>query len=366
MLVSRRAADPAGHDYVSRAHAAARLAELLGYDYAGDPREEAHVANRAAGQPCYFVPDDTLLAGEADRLGVRSRVDLFGGVVPHAFVATKAISHGTIAPGARVPAGWSHAVAPSIEDVVLYGFTAFDRADARAAARRVLRRGRARLKRVDGSGGTGQTVVADADEFDEALAAVGDDELALHGVVVEQNLEEVTTCSIGQIDLGERCIAYYGTQRSVLDRHGRRVYGGSDLVVVRGKADALRHVDMPETARTALDKADRYDAVMAREFPGLLVSRRNYDVACGRDADGRLHVGVLEQSWRFGGASAAEIGALRAFGRDAGLRQVLASTYEVHGEAEPPPEAVVSFHGVDAKAGPMTKYSTVEAHGHPA
>lgn len=366
MLVSRRGADPAGHDYASRAHAAARLADLLGCDYAGDHREDARAADVASGQACYFVPDDTLLAGEAGRLGVRSRVDLFGGVVPHAFVATKAISHGAVAPDARVPAGWSHALSTAIQDVVLYGFTAFDRAAARASARRVLRRGRARLKRVDGRGGAGQTVVADADGFEEALAAVSDDELALHGVVVEQNLEEVTTCSIGQVDLGERCIAYHGAQRSVLNHHGHSVYGGSDLVVVRGTADALRHVDVPEMALAALAKANRYDAAIAREFPGLLASRRNYDVACGRDADGRLHVGVLEQSWRFGGASAAEIGALRAFERDAGLSQVFASTHEVYGDVEPPPAAVVSFRGVDAQAGSMTKYSTVEAHGHPA
>ena len=47
-------------------------------------------------------------------------------------------------------------------------------------------------------------------------------------------------------------------------------------------------------------------------FAGMLASRSNYDVAEGRDATGRQCVGVLEQSWRLGGASGAEVAALEA------------------------------------------------------
>src|SRR5262249_29443246 len=46
--------------------------------------------------PCsagaYFVPDETLLASDARRLGITSAADLFGGVVPYPFVRTKAIT----------------------------------------------------------------------------------------------------------------------------------------------------------------------------------------------------------------------------------------------------------------------------------
>lgn len=362
LLLSRRPnADRDGHEYASRAHGSARLAELLGYAYAGEYREREPGAGHA-----YFVPDETLLAADAERLGVRSAHDLFGGVVPHAFVATKAISHGAVSPEARVPAGWSYALAPRIEDVVLYGFTAFDRSAARAAARLVLRRGRARLKRVIGIGGAGQSVASNADEFEQALQGVAEEELAAHGVVVEQHLEEVITYSIGQLHVGDRRIAYYGTQRTALDAHGRRVYGGSDLAIVRGDAQALQRAQMPEAARAALAMAQRYDAVVAREFPGLFASRRNYDVAWGRDADDGVHVGVLEQSWRFGGASAAEIAALHAFERDSRLQLALASTYETYADIEPPPAALVSFRGTDPRCGPITKFCTLEAHGHPA
>jgi hypothetical protein len=72
---------------------------------------------------------------------------------------------------------------------------------------------------------------------------------------------------------------------------------------------------------------------------------------------------VLEQSWRIGGASGAEIAALEAFRADPGLRVVRASTVEAYGAgAVPPPGATVYFCGVDDDAGPITKYATVERH----
>lgn len=361
LLSRRRRVTTTGHDYLSRAHAAARLADLLGYAYAGDYRD----ARLAAGH-AYFVPDDTLHADDAAQVGVCCDRDLFGGVAPHAFVATKALTHGTVSPDAPAPAGWSPAVSAQFEDAVLYGFTAFAREDARVAAQRVLQRGRARLKRATGTGGAGQTVVADADEFDAALAAVGDAELLACGVVVEQNLEEAVTYSIGHLHVGGRRIAYYGTQHTVRNHHGRDVYGGSELTVMRDGAGPLERADMPEAVRTALAKARRYEAAVVRAFPRFFASRHNYDVACGRDADDGVHIGVLEQSWRFGGASPAEISALHAFERDPRLHLVRASTHEVYEDVEPPPGAIVSFRGTDPDVGPMTKYSLVETHGHPA
>src|SRR5437588_12931531 len=44
----------------------------------------------------YYVPDDTLTAAEASRLGICGPEDLFGGVVPAPFVKTKAITHGLV------------------------------------------------------------------------------------------------------------------------------------------------------------------------------------------------------------------------------------------------------------------------------
>ncbi|HEY1139262.1 MAG TPA: DUF3182 family protein, partial [Lysobacter sp.] len=103
------------------------------------------------------------------------------------------------------------------------------------------------------------------------------------------------------------------------------------------------------------------DAEVSRAYPQLFASRRNYDVALGVDPSGMPRTGVLEQSWRVGGATPAEILALEAMHRDPQLRRVNASTHEVHELIDPPPGAQVYFRGDDPKAGPMTKYAMLDA-----
>ncbi len=111
-------------------------------------------------------------------------------------------------------------------------------------------------------------------------------------------------------------------------------------------------------------QARAYDAAVAECFPEMFASRRNYDVVQGLDAAGRRRSGVLEQSWRIGGASGAEIAALEAFRADPALRAVRAATVEVYGEGSaPPPHATVYFRGTDERVGFITKYTLVEPHG---
>ena len=72
---------------------------------------------------------------------------------------------------------------------------------------------------------------------------------------------------------------------------------------------------------------------------------------------------MLEQSWRIGGASAAEVAALEVFRTDPEVRAVRAATVEVYGEATIPPHAIVQFSGHDEHTGPITKYTLVEPYG---
>jgi hypothetical protein len=99
------------------------------------------------------------------------------------------------------------------------------------------------------------------------------------------------------------------------------------------------------------------------DYAGFFASRRNYDVAWGIDAQGMRRCGVLEQSWRVGGATGAEIGALRMFRANPRVHAVLASTRELYGDGVQIPEgARIVYRGVDAKAGAITKYYTVDPH----
>jgi hypothetical protein len=345
-----------GHEAVTRAAIAREIAALKSFAYAG---EFDHAFDYPGA--VYHVPRDTLLTAEAIALGIRSRDDLFGGVAPYAFVPTKSIGHPLVSPDAAAPAGWSHAFAAAVAGDVLAGHTAFSVADAVAAAVRLLADGPVRVKRSLGIGGGGQTVANDRDTVEAAVEAIDPQELRSCGVVVEQNLEDVVTYSVGQVHVAGLTASYYGTQRLTRNHAGNEVYGGSDLVVANGGFDALLALEVPEDARIAIGKAHGYHAAAVAHYPGILASRINYDVAYGTDGDGRPRGGVLEQSWRLGGASGAEVAALAAFRRDAGLRAVRASAVEHHGDCEPPEGAVVHYRDVDPRLGTLTKYVVVQA-----
>lgn len=345
-----------GHDHQTKARVAAGLAALLGWDYAGELRDLDR-----DDVPLYLVPRDTLTLAEARRLGVRGPTQMFGGVVPQAFVATKTITHAA-PPQSPLPLGWSPAFGRAVQQAVLPGCSCFSIADARRAALRLLRRGGVRLKDPGGVGGLGQWVPQDGTELDRVLDSLDAQAVARHGLVVEANLHDVTTMSVGQVCVGPWQASYYGTQRLTRNRDGQEVYGGSDLVVVRGGFDTLLRRELPSAVRLGIEQALAYHRAAETCFPGFFASRANYDVAQGLDDAGRWRSGVLEQSWRIGGASGAELAALQAFQADPALRLVHASTHEVHGGTEVPAGAMTLYDGVDAKVGRLTKYAFAQTN----
>ena len=348
------------HEVVTLEALARRLARLHGYDYSG-----AHGPS-PPGVPVYFVPEYTLLSAEADALGITGPRDLFGGVVPHAFIATKVVSHPVLEDARCVPTGWSHDLFPGLFQAVLPGYSVFSNHDARRAGRLLLTTGPIRLKLSRGSGGNGQVLVSDHGELDAALAHLHKNELPRHGAVIEQHLHQATTCSVGTVECAGIRISYAGTQRTTRNREGADVYGGSDLVVARGGFEALRAIGLDDKLQHAVVQAQRYHGAMQDAYPGFFASRCNYDIAQGLDSAGNSQSGVLEQSWRLGGATPAELAALEAFAQDPSLDAVRASSHEVHGEHEPPPGAVVHYRDIDPHWGLMTKYSLLQRHGYPA
>lgn len=340
---------------------AERIAGLMGCACGGfhDP------AVPRAG-PLYFVPADTLTTQQADGLGIRGIDDLFGGVVPHAFVATKAISHPLVSPDAAGVDGWNPQLAERLGESVLAGFSAFSPADARQAGARLLAGGPVRVKPVRATGGRGQSVVQDAAGLEELLGTADPAEVRAHGLVLEEDLADPVTFSVGQVQVAGRLASYYGFQKLTPDNHGRPVFGGSDLTVARGGFDALLALrPAPEIAR-AIEQARHYDAAVRACYPGFYASRSNYDILVGRDAAGRRRCGVLEQSWRVGGATGPELAALETFQADPQRQWVRTRGVEVFGDSpDPPPHATVYFRGVDPEAGPLTKYTVVQDDADP-
>jgi hypothetical protein len=330
------------------------IAHVLGYDFGG-----RHQAAKDYAAPVFFVPDDTLLVDEASSLGIRGPNDFYGGVVPHPFIKTKAITHGLVEENAERAPGWSAAFAERVSEIVLPGYTVFSAGDARTAAKRMLRRGGIRVKKPLGASGKGQSLVTTLQELDALLETYASEEMATYGLVLEENLRQVRTLSVGHIAIDGLTVAYCGVQRITKDNEGRSVYGGSDLVCVRGGWDALDALAVEPDARAGVAEAKLYDQAMS-EYPGFMASRRNYDIGQGIDSEGRPRSGVFESSWRIGGASPAELLALTKFTQDPSAQVIEAAHVAEFGKhREAPAGAVVHFEGDDPQAGPLIRYTMV-------
>src|SRR5205823_4501713 len=90
-----------------------------------------------------------------------------------------------------------------VSDAVLHGYSAFSKSDAERAAARLLDHGPARIKLARGIGGRGQFVIQHSAELDKLLAEIDDAEMASSGVVLEEQLDDVTTYRVGGASAAE-------------------------------------------------------------------------------------------------------------------------------------------------------------------
>lgn len=344
-----------GHEAATHRVVATRLAALLDLPYAGACED---------GQPfasSYVVPRASLSGRRiAAKLAIRSERDLFGGWTLRDWMATKAIMHPLVSGEAAAPPGWTRRLAKDAAPLTLRGVTAFSAPDALAAGRLLLRTGPVRLKPANADGGRGQIVARSDAELADAVTSLCVGGRLADILTLEENLEDVVTYGVGQVRLPGRTVSYCGTQSTTVNNEGGSAYGGSMLLVICGGFDRLLARPLPPETGEAIARAAAFDALADRHLPGLIASRRNYDVACGVGADGSRRIGVLEQSWRMGGATGAEIAALEVFAREPRVAAVHARTVEVYGAPPAPDGATLYYRGRDPVVGPLTKYALVE------
>lgn len=348
----------ATHEVAVHSALGEKIARLLGAKFSGLYDPALH-----KGPGVYFIPSDTLIGKQQNEaLNIRSVRDFFGGLIQHPFMATKAISHPRLADETAKPEGWSDQFFKDAADSVLHGFTVFNIDDAHRAGRRLLADGPVRVKPVLATAGRGQIVVTTETELDEAIEAQDSDEIQEWGLVLEEDLHDVITYSVGQIQVAGIVVSYHGTQSLTQDNNGETVYGGSELWLVRGDYDALLKLDLDADVRKSVNQAMSYEKAAHDCFPDFLASRRNYDIAHGTNSRGQVCSGVLEQSWRVGGASPAEVEALLAFAADPDLNRISVSTHEIYGETTLPAGANVLYEGDDPDVGFITKFTQVQPY----
>ncbi|SER54528.1 DUF3182 family protein [Halopseudomonas bauzanensis] len=335
------------HEAHVRRHLAEQLAGVLGLRFTG-----VRHGRQLDETDIYVIPDATLVTPQP---GIRSDQDLYGGVVARPFMASKAISHPLISSDAAAPDGWTERFMELAGDVVLPGYSAFNLDDALRAGAQLLQQGPIRVKVVQARAGRGQQVIHAMPELEKWLAQQDASRVRQDGVVLEVNLTSVRTFSVGQLRIGGMVISYFGCQNLTDANDGTAVYGGSDLWLVRGDYTALLREIPDPVARQLIHQAHRYEQAAEAAFPGFIASRRNCDVAVGRDPSGQQRSGVLEQSWRIGGASSAEVYALLAFVAEPALQRLQASSCEIYGEAPViPPDVTLLYQGDASATGPIT------------
>ena len=348
----------ATHEVAVHSALGEQIAKLLGAKFSGLYDPALH-----QGPGLYFIPSDTLIGKDAGQaLNIRSVRDFFGGLIQHPFMATKAISHPLLDDATAKPEGWSDRFFQDAADSVLHGYTVFNLADAHRAGKRLLEGGPVRVKPVLATAGRGQIVALTQAELDQAIDAQDSAEVEQWGLVLEEDLHDVITYSVGQIQVAGIVVSYHGTQSLTKDNDGETVYGGSELWLVRGDYDELLKLDLDADVRTSVNQAMNYEKAAHDCFPDFLASRRNYDIAHGTNSRGQVCSGVLEQSWRIGGASPAEVQALVAFAADPGLNRISVSTHEIYGETTLPAGANVLYEGDDPDVGFITKFTQVQPY----
>ncbi len=195
-------------------------------------------------------------------------------------------------------------------------------------------------------------------------AALDARQIEKDGLVLERNLEDVTTFSVGQLEGGQPA-------RELLRHAGphpqsRRQAGlWRRYTPARGAWLCWKTCSRIRSRRICARPCRPHWPITRQQvecFPGTLVSRCNYDVAMGTD-NGRQRLGVLEQSlargrrhqepnwprWRRS----------RPIPQSCGPRPARVKIYGT--DVPVPPGADVYYQGEDRNVGPLTKYAILES-----
>lgn len=277
---------------------------------------------------CYYLPSHTLLLQEADALGIKSLHDLYGGVVPYAFLLNKTLSHPIHHPSMNSPEGWNNDLALSLKPFVLAGYSAFNTQDALWTAEGMIHDGPLRIKLANADAGRGQWIVSNHEEVVDLLNQAQYQPFFEQGVIFEEALYNTVTFSIGQTEIGNQTISYCGEQEVAMDLKDKPAYGGSTISVVRGGYDQLDTALIFDQHKEALRLVQQYERHIFNAFPQIYASRRNYDVLQGTNANGHKRLSVIDHSWELGGASMAEVLALEVFAADSSLHRIRTWTKE--------------------------------------
>ncbi len=263
-----------------------------------------------AGEDPYFMPFAAVHESLAYEKGITGEGDVYGGIVRDLAHADKAILHELPEQRSSHPLWYSRAFAKSVGGVVLPGFTSFSVKDATRAFDVMQDRGlAARFKDPSSTGGIGQFLVRSRDELEEALTPYKD-KIPEVGAVLEADLEDHQTVTVGYVDMNGHPYSWYGRPYDV-QHNGMTRFGGNELTVVRGAIkNLMRFATDPRDHLAIRQAAHVFDAY---SLLGATITRATLDAVQGTGSNGEFLSGITDPSLRPSASSAAEIRAVEAF-----------------------------------------------------
>lgn len=262
------------------------------------------------GDGPYYVPFAAVNAELATAHNISGDGDLYGGIVQSPHHADKAILHTLATEDAEHPEWYSTEFAQSVSDVVLLGYTVFSQEDAVSAFRLMSEKSLCvRLKDPANTGGLGQHLIRSVADLYNALSMYGD-RLSQTGIVLEVDLHNHATITIGHVDIHGDRYSWYGRPYDV-QHEGAMRFGGNELTVTRGDIGSLFEQSTGPEEHLAIEQSMR--VFQAYDLLGAKVSRITLDVVQGTTCRGMFVSGVTDPSLRPSASSAAEVRALEEF-----------------------------------------------------
>lgn len=268
----------------------------------------------------YLVFPKTIGPETAGLYGIGKPEDFYGAFVEHPFLVGKTAFHEPVS--SDTPFYYSEEFAGSVSDFVLPGYSVFTQSDGVKAYGLMLGKGfkDVRLKLSDKSDGEGQSVIADKKHLKKLLGTVPAYDLQKKGIVLEPNLRDHRTISVGFAQFGNDVFSFIANQKNDV-YEGRDRYIGADAIIVRGQMDnLLKMLQLDDPHRDAVEKALGF--YNAYSYFDPVASRLSFDVLEGLDAKGNRLSGVTDITGRLGGTCPALILAALEMQRDPTIHAV--------------------------------------------
>ncbi|MBT4384726.1 DUF3182 family protein [Candidatus Peregrinibacteria bacterium] len=232
----------------------------------------------------------------------------YGALVEHEAHGMKGLLRPPIDPG-NVPEHMPRGL-DAIHRMGLPGYIAFNEDQAMAAYDALRLEGHeVRLKNPEESDGNGQHKIDSKEDLRRLLSEYTHLFRREIGMVLEANLEDVDTHTVGQVLLptGER-VSLAGKQIDLEDRDG---FGGIDFTLSRRAILDVMRDTLPSHVTAALPQVEQVFGAFS-EF--LRVSRISFDIVSGRSA-GQQFCGLADVTLRVGGTCPGTMEALNAMQR---------------------------------------------------